>query len=335
MKIELRCTGDLRDVANSAWVSTISEAQSKKKTDDEVLTLSNYLVEHHHTTPFESITLTFSAIPSSEMDLDCIKIFEESKWCRLYYDNKVVHITTDLFNFVKIMMRSVNLDNLESHPFWASLHNKNPRMAEVVKKFSRPKDYVESGIRYLDIMGEEAVRSIGVELVSYHAGPSKNSSRATWRVSCPLSVAVQLLRHRSASFNMTSARYRTLNQDIVMPFDDIMGIAEKAGEGVMSLMLESFEMAKSTSNVYKKNMDLVKVSKNKKLITNDEYKRLREFLRYVLPEGRITELYVSFYMDDFENYLSLRESPHAQLEHGYLAKLMHDSANAHLKSINK
>jgi hypothetical protein len=41
------------------------------------------------------------------------------------------------------------------------------------------------------------------------------------------------------------------------------------------------------------------------------------------------------YMDDFENYLSLRESPHAQLEHGYLAKLMHDSANAHLKSINK
>lgn len=332
MKIELKCTGDLRDVANSAWVSTMSEAQSKKKTDDEVFKLSNYLVEHHHTTPFESITLTFSATPMSEMDLYYIKIFEESRWSRVYYDNKIVHITTDLFNFVKIMMRSVNIDSLESHPFWISLHEKNPRMAEVVKKFSRSKDYVESGIPYLDIMGEEALRSIGVELVSYHAGPSKNSSRATWRVSCPLSVAVQLLRHRSGSFNMTSARYRTLNQDIVMPFDDIMNIAKKAGEDVMSLMLESFEMAKSTSHVYKKNMDIVKLSKSKKLISNNEYKRLREFLRYVLPEGRITELYVSFYMDDFENYLSLRESPHAQLEHGFLAKLMNDSVKIHLKN---
>jgi len=325
MNIVLNCTGSLRDVANSAWVSTISEAASKRKTDDEVLTLSNYLVEHYHTTPFESITLTFSVKPLSSMDLDYIKIFEESRWARCYYESDVVHITTDLFNFVKIMMHSVREENLDSHPFWICLNEKRPRMAEVVRKFSRPKEYVESNTPYLDLLGEEAKRSIGVELVSYHRGPSRECSRATWRVSCPLSVAVQILRHRAGSFNMTSARYRTLNQDIVMPFDDILRIATKAGDDVLENMLKSFDFAKDTAKVYKSNMELVKISKNKKLISNSEYKRLREFLRYVLPEGRITELYVSFYMDDFEHYLSLRESTHAQLEHGYLAKLMSDS----------
>ncbi len=70
-------------------------------------------------------------------------------------------------------------------------------------------------------------------------------------------------------------------------------------------------------------MKKAKQSRDDKVISNDEYKRLREFARYILPEGRLTELYATFYLDDFyNNYLPLRNSPHAQTEHIWIAQEM-------------
>lgn len=72
-------------------------------------------------------------------------------------------------------------------------------------------------------------------------------------------------------------------------------------------------------------MKNLKKEKDIKSITNPEYKRMREVARFILPEGRMTELYVSMYMDDFENFLKLRDSEHAQTEHIALAQLMKKS----------
>jgi hypothetical protein len=57
--MRLEITGDLRSVANSAWVSTLDESKAKSKDELEVLRVTKFLVEHHHTTPFESVTLSF------------------------------------------------------------------------------------------------------------------------------------------------------------------------------------------------------------------------------------------------------------------------------------
>ena len=38
-------------------------------------------------------------------------------------------------------------------------------------------------------------------------------------------------------------------------------------------------------------------------LTNDEYKRMREYVRFILPEGRLTELYITMYLDDLDNFL--------------------------------
>lgn len=329
--IELYSTGNLRSVANSAWVSTLSEAAANRKSDDEVLRVSRFLVEHYHTTPFESITLTFSMEPQSDQDWDSLRIFR-SNWVRITTTSDKVYITTDLFNFIKIMMENVDRDQMDSNPFWKLLNDREPEMAGVVRAFSKPSGYVPSEIDYEKILGEGGAKAINVELISLHKGPTEDTSRATWRVACPLSVAVQLLRHRTGSFNMTSGRYRTLKQDIVGIFDDIVEITGKAGGDLLGSLNGSFSLAQETVASYETNMRLAKKAKDDNLISSDEYKRLREFYRYVLPEGRITELYVSFYLNDFKNYMMLRESKHAQVEHGFLAYCMNKTLQENVKN---
>jgi thymidylate synthase ThyX len=83
---------------------------------------------------------------------------------------------------------------------------------------------------------------------------------------------------------------------------------------------------------YKKVMILARKSKSNELISNDEYKRFREVARYILPEGRMTELYVTFYIDDFEKYLMLRDSEHTQDEHTWIAREMKKQYNSYIKS---
>ena len=69
-------------------------------------------------------------------------------------------------------------------------------------------------------------------------------------------------------------------------------------------------------------MYAAKIAKRKDLIDNSEYKRIREFIRFILPEGRITELYATFYLNDFDSFLKLRDSSHAQTEHVWIAQEM-------------
>jgi thymidylate synthase ThyX len=69
-------------------------------------------------------------------------------------------------------------------------------------------------------------------------------------------------------------------------------------------------------------MNKAKAAKKEKIISNSEYKRFREFARFVLPEGRYTELYITFYENDFKGFLKLRNSSHAQTEHIWIAQKM-------------
>jgi thymidylate synthase (FAD) len=191
-----------------------------------------------------------------------------------------------------------------------------------------------------------------VELVELHEAPVREHMRATWRICCPLSIAVQILRHRSGSFNMTSGRYRTLNQDMVDTYSDITKIMEKIAPRNFLLELDmgsdrhsvddtsdyydrEFENLLKKSSVanrtYDYQMQLSKKAKAEGKITNEEYKRFREFARYILPEGRMTELYCTFYLPDFIHYLQLRDSSHAQTEHVYVAQQMKKSLNGKLK----
>lgn len=304
----VRITGDERDVANSAWVSTLNEIKAQEKTHDEVLRVVGFLVEHHHTSPFESVTLTFES--ESKEDGEFLEIYGQNEFVIWEPNEKA---TMDLLNFVKITYQK----NLWKAPLWVSFEKSRPILAKLVSGFGSIQDSSSEDVTSL--LGEN--HGMKVELVHLHDENTDKHSRATWRVRCPLSIAVQILRHRKGSYNMVSGRYRTITQDLTPIVDDFSNIMEKAE--LASPTLELWSKVDEVIAQYKQIMRELKEAKSNGLITNDEYKRARECVRFVLPEGRMTELYITYYLSDFySNYKKLRDSVHAQTEHIWIAQEM-------------
>ena len=349
--MNLIITGNLRSVANSAWVSTLDESKAAAKSDAEVLRVTKFLVENHHTSPFESVTLTFSFLTSDESEDASYHHWEMAPFLASPYvrssqssDGSTAYLTMDLFNFIKIAKSSYRNGEYKSTTFWKIFEGQDPALATVVDGFSEMAPYSGGAPDVSSLLGETGIT---VELVDVHHAPVREHVRATWRICCPLSIAVQMLRHRTGSWNMTSGRYRTLNQDMVDTYGDISEIMKKmhpkgynSGDDEFELSIqgkynERFrELLKNTSiafRTYEAQMQASKAAKADGRITNDEYKRFREFARYILPEGRMTELYCTFYLPDFLNYLQLRDSPHAQTEHIYVAQQMKKTLNEKLK----
>lgn len=325
--MKLMISGNLRSIANSAWVSTLEESKATQKSDEEVIRVVKFLVKEHHTTPFECVTLSFyqdSDISDSGEFMWNLADIISSGYAKVDVENSSTHIVTiDLFNFIKIC-KTVAKDRYLDSIYWKLFQLQDPLMASIVDDFSPPPSYFQPEDDYESALGAD--NGISVDLIEVHNPGSLSHLRATWRVCCPLSIAVQMLRHRTGSYNMTSGRYRTLNQDMVTVYKDVLDISNKIkspdDSNVSDAIKQIFDKNQQAFEDYHWLMGLAKDSKKAESITNDEYKRFREFARYILPEGRMTELYVSFYYPDFQHYLMLRDSSHAQLEHAFIARKM-------------
>ncbi len=280
--MNLIITGDIRDVANSAWVSTLDEIKVAYKSDTEVKRVVKFLIDNHHTSPFECVTLTFKMNIWAETE-------ETDSYFGYLYDpyskaeGEEDKITIDLLNFLKITHR----DNLWEGQAWRLFEAQRPDLAEVCRGFQPVPDEPSPSVD--ELLGEHQMR---VELINYHDGGGGKHDRITWRIKCPLSIAVQFQRHRTGSFNASSGRYRTVKQDMIEITPDCRAISERAGLNIDSL----FDCAKFSNEEYLNFMAEAKSAKDSLKITNDEYKRIREFARFILPEGRLTEFYATFYL---------------------------------------
>lgn len=309
--MKVKITGDFRDVAYSAWISTTNEIRAKCRSDDDARRVVKFLVDNHHSSPLESVTITFEYNNSSDVSLDCLNKYMSDKYCRVENNDGNFKFSIDLLNFVKI----TSANSLFDQSPWVLFAEARPELSLDCSglKPLGSKNF-ESDVSHL--LGNH---NMGVELVNFHDAGSLHLSRATWRVKCPLSIAVQMLRHRAGSYNMVSGRYKTIVQEMVSAVDDCSDIFSKVD-------VDLSEFLNSTSAIvqlYKDAMSKAKQAKNNKIISNNEYKRFREFARFILPEGRMTELYVTYYLDDFyNNYLPLRNSEHAQVEHIWVAQEM-------------
>lgn len=301
----IRVTGDERDVANSAWVSTLNEVKAQAKTQEEVERVVKFLVDNFHTSPFESVTLTFEM--ESYQDRELLSRYQENRFART--DGK--KLTIDLLNFIK----ETSENDLWNSAPWLLFKESRPILAKLVSEFKKIQD-TSIG----DVDEQLGDHGMTVELVHLHDEEDDNHSRATWRIKCPLSIAVQILRHRSGSFNMTSGRYRTITQKLYAVPDDVLEISKKSDVNIQELFSD---VEQNVISKYLEQMKQLKRAKNENKISNDEYKRARECIRFVLPEGRMTELYATFYLSDFySNYKKLRDSSHAQIEHIWIAREM-------------
>lgn len=299
----LKITGDTKDIAHSAWISTINEMVADAKSEAEIERVVNFLIDNHHSSPLECVTLTFESSQDGDLDFAALS----SKYSR-YFGDKI--FTIDLLNFIK----EIKKKDMFGSKMWLLFEKLRPRLSVIIKKFGLLLDTPSPAVD--NLLGDHGM---DVELVLLHDSNDNRHARATWRVKCPLSIAVQILRHRDASYNMVSGRYRTIKQEMIGPAVDCDEIMNKMGIDLASYL-------DSVKPVVQRYLDIMKSAKHSKddgVISNEEYKRLREFARFVLPEGRMTELYVTCYLDTFyDNFLKLRNSVHAQTEHIWVAQEM-------------
>ncbi len=307
--MKIRITGDLRQIAESAWISSISEIKAKARSDDDARRVVKFLVENHHTSPLESVTLSFDFSKEEAAEFE---YYLKDKYIRYRQNADDYRATIDLLNFLKV---TFNNDLFSKKP-WSMFGELHPELAKICEGFRSLGDKKLTPDADL-LLGSNGMK---VDLINFHDEGDYFLSRATWRIVCPLSISLQLVRHRSGSPNQASGRYKTLNQAFINPVKDCQELFSRMGlnlEDYLNLTQPLFER-------YREVMKLSQQARDKdKVITNQEYKRIREFARFILPEGRLTELYMTFYLDDFYyNYLPLRDSEDAQIEHIWIAQKM-------------
>ncbi len=155
-----------------------------------------------------------------------------------------------------------------------------------------------------------------------HKVPLESVVLRFW-IRMPVFIDRQHMTHRIASHNGLSGRYRTLPDDWYSLPDDVKVILEKLGENFAGGVMDSYDhMMAAQIRFYKSVLEETKQADTEKVITNDEYKRVREVIRGVIGTSIMTERTTIFNLHSFANYMHLRSASHAQKEIQHIAKLM-------------
>jgi len=126
------------------------------------------------------------------------------------------------------------------------------------------------------------------------------------------------------SHNGMSGRYRTMPDDFLSLSDEVVSIMEKGLGGAQALFFEHEykRWCTKTNSLYREVLKDMKQAEKDGKVTNEEYKRVREVYRGILPQNNMTERVTTMNLRSFANYVKLRNSPHAQPEIRKVAELM-------------
>ncbi len=162
-----------------------------------------------------------------------------------------------------------------------------------------------AGEQSMDEIGQDPGKSAG--LINYlarerHGSPFEHTSM-TFFVSAPIFVFREFMRHRIASYNEESGRYRELNPVFYVPDEDrkLIQIGKTGAYTFVDGTPEQFKVS-------------VEAMKKAYLVAYEQYKIMldqgiaREVARVVLPVGLYSSMYVTMNARALMNFLSLRTS---------------------------
>ena len=160
-----------------------------------------------------------------------------------------------------------------------------------------------AGEQSMEEIGEDPARSEG--LINYLARERQGSpfehTSMTFFISAPIFVFREFMRHRIASYNEESGRYRELKPVFYVPSTDRKLIqVGKTG---------SYTFVDGTTEQYETS---VKAMKDAYVVAYEQYQKMldvgiaREVARVVLPVGLHSSMYVSMNSRALMNFLSLR-----------------------------
>ncbi len=130
----------------------------------------------------------------------------------------------------------------------------------------------------------------------------------TFHVKAPIFVVRQWFRHRTASYNEASARYKELPVEIYDPEEwRVQGKINHQGSGEM---IANAELTGELKQSYKETSDLEAETYRKMLDKGVS----RELARLVMPVGQYTEFYETVNLRNLFHFLELRLHEHAQYE---------------------
>ena len=162
-----------------------------------------------------------------------------------------------------------------------------------------------AGEQSMDEIGQDPGKSAG--LINYlarerHGSPFEHTSM-TFFVSAPIFVFREFMRHRLASYNEESGRYRELNPVFYVPDEDrkLIQIGKTGAYTFVDGTPEQFKVS-------------VEAMKKAYVVAYEQYKIMldqgiaREVARVVLPVGLYSSMYVTMNARALMNFLSLRTS---------------------------
>ena len=160
-----------------------------------------------------------------------------------------------------------------------------------------------SGETSLDEIGQDPERSAG--LINFlarerHGTPFEHTSM-TFFVSAPIFVFREFMRHRIASYNEESGRYRELKPVFYIPSTErkLIQVGKTGAYTFVDGTPEQYETS-------------VKAMKEAYVVAYDQYQKMldagiaREVARAVLPVGLYSSMYVTMNARALMNFLSLR-----------------------------
>ena len=162
-----------------------------------------------------------------------------------------------------------------------------------------------AGEQSMDEIGQDPAKLAG--LINYlarerHGSPFEHTSM-TFFVSAPIFVFREFMRHRIASYNEESGRYRELNPVFYVP-DENRKLIQVGKTGAYTFVDGTPEQFKIS----------VAAMKSAYTVAYEQYKVMldqgiaREVARVVLPVGLYSSMYVTMNARALMNFLSLRTS---------------------------
>jgi thymidylate synthase (FAD) len=162
-----------------------------------------------------------------------------------------------------------------------------------------------AGEQSMDEIGEDPARSAG--LINYlarerHGSPFEHTSM-TFFISAPIFVVREFMRHRIASYNEESGRYRELRPVFYIPNKD-RKLVQVGKTGAYTFVDGTPEQLDITVNAIKETCTLAYENYQKILASGVA----REVARAVLPVTLYSSMYVTMNARALMNFLSLRTS---------------------------
>jgi len=143
-----------------------------------------------------------------------------------------------------------------------------------------------------------------------HASPIESVVLRFW-IRMPIAIDRQHMTHRIASHNGMSGRYRTMPSEFLGAPEDVVDLSTFINPEYLE---EYNRLCTEANHFYQKVMLSFKMATKDSLISKEQYKRLREFYRGVLPQHNMTERVTVMNLRSFANYQKLRNSEYAQPE---------------------